>query len=587
MTNEITPVLSYSYVAVLVPIFLLTDYLRYKPVLVLQSLSHISIWLLLVLGTSVLAMQLMEFFYGVTMAARIAYSSYIFSLVAPSRYQRMASYSRTAVLLGVFTSSVLGQLCVTLGGVPFLTLNYVSLGFVTFGLLLTLFLERPKRSLFFNRPEGACNGAAAPTELDKMAGGDGEGAQGGWRDMVLCRMLREVCALAKQSQLQLWSCWWVFNSAGYYLVLYYVQILWNEIYPAKDNRRVYNGGVDAASTLLGRLCSWGNCGSGWGGSPSVLGKAVITLLHAVQYPGGGLRARCRSSTLWGGSSRCPLCVSPPPKTGAIASFVAGHVKIRWALWSALVIGLVTAVQAGLLMLMNTTSNIWLCYAAYVLFRGSYQFLVPIAMCVLPRPLLGGFWGAWGAASCCHPPPVAGPALTALPISQFPDCYLPFQRALRARLRGQHLLRHRAEDHHHHHRGRQEGLGPLRASPGRAPRRAGVRWRGEEGCRRRRARCRRRSLAVLRLLRLLHAAGSSLPDGGRRRGRPAQPPRAATGAGPRHGCGAGEEPRGRRHGSLSVNTQLGRTDGELDGQTDGQTGSLGTAPGPGSGSGLGN
>ncbi|NXK57140.1 S19A1 protein, partial [Chauna torquata] len=174
VTNVITPVLTYSYMAVLVPIFLLTDYLRYKPVLVLQSLSHISIWLLLVLGTSVLAMQLMEFFYGITMAARIAYSSYIFSLVAPSRYQRMASYSRSAVLLGVFTSSVLGQLCVTLGSVPFLTLNYVSLGFVTFGLILTLFLERPKRSLFFNRAEAACSGAA-PTELDKMTGGDGGG----------------------------------------------------------------------------------------------------------------------------------------------------------------------------------------------------------------------------------------------------------------------------------------------------------------------------------------------------------------------------------------------------------------------------
>lgn len=31
------------------------------------------------------------------------------------------------------------------------------------------------------------------------------------------------------------------------------------------------------------------------------------------------------------------------------------------------------------MLMNTTSNIWVCYVAYVLFRGSYQFLVPIAI----------------------------------------------------------------------------------------------------------------------------------------------------------------------------------------------------------------
>ncbi|XP_068263371.1 reduced folate transporter [Nyctibius grandis] len=314
VTNVITPVLTYSYMAVLVPIFLLTDYLRYKPVLVLQSLSYISIWLLLVLGTSVLAMQLMEFFYGVTMAARIAYSSYIFSLVAPSRYQRMASYSRSSVLMGVFTSSVLGQLCVTLGSVSFLTLNYVSLGFVSFGLVLTLFLERPRRSLFFNRPEAADNGVA-PTELDKMAGGDSGGGTQGWREAVLCRMLREVGALARQPQLRLWSLWWVFNSAGYYLMLYYVHILWNEIYPAMDNHRVYNGGVDAASTLL----------------------------------------------------------------GAGASFAAGCVKIRWTLWSELVIGAVTAFQAGLLLLMNTTSNIWLCYTAYVLFRGSYQFLVPIAI----------------------------------------------------------------------------------------------------------------------------------------------------------------------------------------------------------------
>ncbi|KFV08233.1 Folate transporter 1, partial [Pterocles gutturalis] len=65
--------------------------------------------------------------------------------------------------------------------------------------------------------------------------------------------------------------------------------------------------------------------------------------------------------------------------GAIASFAAGYVKIRWTLWSELVIGVVTAFQAGLLLLTNTTTNIWLCYAAYVLFRGSYQFLVPIAI----------------------------------------------------------------------------------------------------------------------------------------------------------------------------------------------------------------
>ncbi|XP_069472166.1 reduced folate transporter [Ambystoma mexicanum] len=322
VTNEITPVLPYSYMAVLVPIFLLTDYLRYKPVLLLQSLSHISIWLLLIYGTDIIAMQFMEFFYGITMAARVAYSSYIFSLVNPSRYQLMASYSRSSVLMGVFTSSVLGQLCVTIGGVPFITLNYISLGFMCLGLILTLFLERPKRSLFFNRvthpPAPLLNGAS-PSELDSMDIADRVEAKkhlcADWKDSVFIRMLKELQSIVKQPQLRIWSLWWIFNSAGYYLMLYYIQILWNEIYPAEENRKVYNGGVDAASTLL----------------------------------------------------------------GAIASFAAGYVKIRWSLWSELVIGLITAFQAGLLFLMNTTSNIWVCYFSYVLFRGTYQFLVPIAI----------------------------------------------------------------------------------------------------------------------------------------------------------------------------------------------------------------
>ncbi|XP_037014058.2 reduced folate transporter isoform X2 [Artibeus jamaicensis] len=321
VTNEITPVLSYSYLAVLVPVFLLTDYLRYKPVLLLQSLSYISVWLLLLYGHSVLHMQFMEFFFSLTMAARIAYSSYIFSLVHPARYQRMAGYSRAAVLLGVFASSVLGQLLITVGRVSFITLNRLSLAFLTFTLVLTIFLKRPKRSLFFNRSE-ATHGGASPSELDQMHPGlDGpEGRKLGrtllaaWWDWTLVRMLRELGNSLRLPQLRLWSLWWVFNSAGYYLIVYYVHILWNVVEPTTDNTKVYNGGVDAASTLL----------------------------------------------------------------GAITSFAAGFVKIRWALWAKLVIGVVTGLQAGLVFLMHRTNSISLCYVAFVLFRGSYQFLVPIA-----------------------------------------------------------------------------------------------------------------------------------------------------------------------------------------------------------------
>ncbi|KAI7807412.1 reduced folate transporter [Triplophysa rosa] len=315
VTNEINPVLSYSYMAVLVPVFLLTDYLRYKPVLVLQSLSHVSIWLLLLLGTSLLEMQLMEFFYGITMAARVAYSSYIFSLVPATVYQRVASYSRTSVLMGVFTSSVLGQLCVSVGGVSYMTLSTVSLGFVTFGLLSSFCLPWPKHSMFFNKTRmEAERKDAAQSELAKMKPCEKDDVVS-WRTSVFVGMVKELKNVVKIPNLRLWSLWWVFNSAGYYLVLFYVHILWNKVLPATENKHVYNGAVEAASTLL----------------------------------------------------------------GAMTSFAAGYVKIRWNLWSELVIGLITAAQAGLLLLMGTTNDIWVCYVAYALFKGFYQFLVPIAI----------------------------------------------------------------------------------------------------------------------------------------------------------------------------------------------------------------
>lgn len=309
VTNEITPVLTYSYMAILVPAFLLTDLLRYKPVLIIQGISQVVIWLILLLGSSLLQMQFMEFFYGITMACRVAYSSYIFSLVSPALYQRVAGYSRSSVLLGVFTSSALGQLCLSFGNISYYTLNAISLGFVSFGLLLSLCLPWPKRSLFFNRNQEL----AKKSELDRMnPEGSGAPSASRWKDSVIVQMLMELKNVVKMPNLRLWSLWWVFNSTGYYLVLFYVHILWNKVSP--DNKHVYNGAVEALSTLL----------------------------------------------------------------SAMTSFIAGFVKIRWNVWSELVICVITAVQAALLLLMGTTENIWLCYVSYILFRGFYQFLVPIA-----------------------------------------------------------------------------------------------------------------------------------------------------------------------------------------------------------------
>jgi thiamine transporter 2/3 len=51
------PVWTYSYLAVLIVVFLLTDYLRYKPVIIVEGFAYMATWCLLLWGTGVPLMQ--------------------------------------------------------------------------------------------------------------------------------------------------------------------------------------------------------------------------------------------------------------------------------------------------------------------------------------------------------------------------------------------------------------------------------------------------------------------------------------------------------------------------------------------------
>lgn len=78
MNNQIFPVWTYCYLTVLVPVFLLTDWLRYKPVVVLQCVALFITTAMLRWTSSVPALQATQFFYGVVTASEVAYFSYIY-----------------------------------------------------------------------------------------------------------------------------------------------------------------------------------------------------------------------------------------------------------------------------------------------------------------------------------------------------------------------------------------------------------------------------------------------------------------------------------------------------------------------------
>ncbi|NXE33305.1 S19A3 protein, partial [Ptilorrhoa leucosticta] len=288
VTNQIFPVWTYSYLALLFPVFLLTDYVRYKPVLLLQGISLIVTWLLLLFAHGVVAMQVVEFFYGMVTATEVAYYAYIYSVVSTQHYQRVTSYCRSVTLVAATVAAVLGQLLVSLAHVSYFHLNAITLASVSLALLCSFFLPMPQRSMFFHRKDAS----------EPLPGAD----KGLGKDLRDCYSSRKLLY---------WSLWWALATAGFNQVVNYVQVLWDFRAPSHSSA-VYNGAVEAIATFL------------------------------------------------------------------ITSFLVQYMKINWDHFGELALGIFSAIDAGCLFLMHFSTNIWACYAGYLLFKACYVLLLTIA-----------------------------------------------------------------------------------------------------------------------------------------------------------------------------------------------------------------
>ncbi|XP_069802445.1 thiamine transporter 1 isoform X2 [Dendropsophus ebraccatus] len=337
--NEIYPVWTYSYLILLFPVFIATDYLRYKPVLLLQGLSLIVTWFMLLYAQGTLAIQFLEFFYGISTATEIAYYSYIYSMVEPGVYQRVTSYCRTATLTGYTVGSVTGQVLVSAAGWSLFSLNVISLISVSIAFSAAWFLPMPMKSLFFHQnllEEGKrvgcgkrgsqCNGdlggAAEPEgiEVQVPLNTEEHNAEGQLTEkksvplqLVLRILWKDFLHCYSSRTLLCWSVWWALSTCGYFQVVNYSQGLWEKVAPSSHSN-IYNGSVEAVSTLL----------------------------------------------------------------GAVAVFVVGYIKVSWSTWGELLLAAFTLIIAVAVYIMDVIGNIWACYIMYVLFRSIYMILITIA-----------------------------------------------------------------------------------------------------------------------------------------------------------------------------------------------------------------
>ena len=299
LVNEIYPVSTYANLVALFFVFFVTDFLRYKPVIIAEALAYLATRVLLIWGSSVFSMQLMQAAYGFAVGAEVAYYSYIYAAVTTEHYQKVTSFTRAAILVGRMISGILGQLLISLHVTKYLALNYISFGSVSVAFLISLLLPSvPSSANAFNTSH---DGYSWYSQIAQQ-----------WK-AYLVDFLQGFKNCYSRELLVRWSLWWAVATCGELQVENYVQNLWDEIWPSHEHK-IYNGGVTALSHLF---------------------ASTIAVLLAFT-------------------------------------------KINWRIWGELCLAVFSIIDCFLLLLMSGTSNIWLAYSSYILFRIIYTFLITIA-----------------------------------------------------------------------------------------------------------------------------------------------------------------------------------------------------------------
>ncbi|KAM3620401.1 uncharacterized protein V6R79_022578 [Siganus canaliculatus] len=246
VTRQVYPVWTYSNLVLLIPVVLVTDFLRYKPVIILQGVTYVTTFLLVLFGSGLRSAQLAFFCYSIAMAADVAYFSYIYTVVQPSYYQRVTSYVRGAVLLGSAVGDLLAQLLVSLGGVSLYCLTFLTLTSVSVALITSCCLPMPHISSYSVQQ---INSGPDTQEFERQ------------NFIVRVKSAAEVVGrkfgrlgldykTCYSSVAMVFLCIWAATGrCGFYQVTSYVQLLWVHVQPS--NFTAYNGGVEAISTVSG------------------------------------------------------------------------------------------------------------------------------------------------------------------------------------------------------------------------------------------------------------------------------------------------------------------------------------------------
>ncbi|XP_017845304.1 thiamine transporter 1 [Drosophila busckii] len=324
VNRSVYPIGTYSYLALLIVVFLITDFLRYKPLIIANAFTGILIWSGLIWTKTLLGMQIVEVFYGFYQAMEVAYYTYIYAKVEKKYYPRVTSHTRAAMLVGKLFAGLLAQVLISFQWMDFRQLLYISAGSQVLALLWSFLLPNVKQSIYFHHQfDVNLEIAENPASQNGIESTNAKSSVAQDTAKPLQLLWSHFCSAYSNSLVLQWSMWYAIGLAGYLQVTTYMQVAWKSFENEPDV--VWNGAIDVAFTALAALFS-----------------LLAGYLHA------------------------------------------GRLKSRTSLLS---LALLSALEGGCILLSSWTSNIYLSYLGYVLFGALYGFTITVSSAELASCLV--------------------------------------------------------------------------------------------------------------------------------------------------------------------------------------------------------
>ncbi|GAB0099076.1 thiamine transporter 1 [Sergentomyia squamirostris] len=275
VNRDIFPVATYSHTAQLIIVFLVTDFLKYKPLIIVLGLSGIVVWSIQLWTNSLLANQISSVFYGTCVATEVAYYTYIYAKVEKKHFSKVTSHTRAAILCGQFLAGSSGQLLIYMQWMDYRDLNYITLATQILATVWACFLPSVRTSVYFHR-KVSVESLEERNSNEFHASQHEVVARNNEKRNVLQVLWVPFKRAYTNRNVLIGSFWLILGLCGYLQVIYYIQILWTMINVEKI--AMWNGAVEAGMTLLGALSA---LGAGYIHSSLLTKRRYIVLLSSA------------------------------------------------------------------------------------------------------------------------------------------------------------------------------------------------------------------------------------------------------------------------------------------------------------------